>query len=38
MLGGSYAQKGQMPQAIPELEKATSLGECNQSLGELGRA
>jgi serine/threonine protein kinase/Tfp pilus assembly protein PilF len=38
VLGGSYAQKGQMPQAISELEKATSLGECNQSLGELGRA
>jgi serine/threonine-protein kinase len=38
VLGASYAQKGQMSQAIPELEKATSLGECNQSLGELGHA
>jgi serine/threonine-protein kinase len=38
VLGMSYAQKGQMPQAIPELEKAAALGECNQSLGELGRA
>lgn len=38
MLGMSYAQKGQMAQAIPEIEKAVSLGECNQSLGELGRA
>ncbi len=38
VLGGSYAQNGRMAQAIPELEKAVSLGECNQSLGELGRA
>jgi serine/threonine protein kinase/tetratricopeptide (TPR) repeat protein len=38
VLGMSYAQKGQMPQAIPELEKAVALGECNLSLGELGRA
>ena len=38
VLGASYAQKGQMSQAIPELEKAVSLGECNQSLGELGHA
>jgi Tfp pilus assembly protein PilF len=38
VLGASYAQKGQMPQAVSELEKATSLGECNQSLGELGHA
>jgi hypothetical protein len=32
-LGASYAQKGQMSQSIPELEKGTSLAECNQSLG-----
>jgi tetratricopeptide (TPR) repeat protein len=38
VLGGTYEQKGQMSQAILELEKALSLGECNQSLGELGRA
>jgi tetratricopeptide (TPR) repeat protein len=38
LLGMSYAQKGEMTQAVAELEKATSLGECNQTLGELGRA
>jgi len=38
LLGDSYAQKGHMSEAIPELEKAVSLGECNQSLGELGHA
>jgi len=37
-LGMAYAQKGQMAQAIAEIETAVSLGECNQSLGELGRA
>jgi serine/threonine-protein kinase len=37
VLGGSYLQKGQVTLAIRELEKGTSLGECNQSLGELGR-
>lgn len=38
VLGGSYAQKGQMSQATQELERGTSLAECNQSLGELGHA
>ena len=38
VLGMSYAQEGKMTQAVAELEKATSLGECNQTLGELGRA
>ncbi|HLW78273.1 MAG TPA: tetratricopeptide repeat protein, partial [Terriglobia bacterium] len=38
VLGACYAQKGQMSEAIPEFEKGVSLGECNQSLGELGRA
>jgi len=38
VLGMSYAGRAKMNLAIPELERATSLGECNQSLGELGRA
>lgn len=38
VLGVAYEQKGRMPAAISELEKGVRLGECNQSLGELGRA
>ncbi len=38
VLGMSYSQKGEMKLALAELERATSLGECNQSLGELARA
>jgi len=38
VLGMCYAQKGEMTQSAQEIEKAVSLGECNQTLGELGRA
>ena len=38
VLGMSYSGRAKMNLAIPELEKAASLGECDQSLGELGRA
>jgi eukaryotic-like serine/threonine-protein kinase len=36
VLGAASEEKGQMSEAIRELEKGTALGECNQSLGELG--